>query len=96
MGKNKGMGRKVEAREPLLILQVQVLGLVVVKRAFVVKAKLLFGQLASNWKAGKYNLKDLLLLSHPSQKGFVKIPNSNKCWLGWRTLAYCWWECKLV
>lgn len=33
MGKNKGMGRKVEAREPLLILQVQVLGLVVVKRA---------------------------------------------------------------
>lgn len=59
MGKNKGMGRKVEAREPLLILQVRVLGLVVVKRAFVVKAKLLSGQWASNWKAGKYNLKAL-------------------------------------
>lgn len=70
MGKNKGMGRKVEAREPLLILQV--LGLVVVKRAFVVKAKLLSGQLASNWKAGKYNLKALLLLSHPSQRVLSK------------------------
>lgn len=70
MGKNKGMGRKVEAREPLLILQV--LGLVVVKRAFVVKAKLLSGQLASNWKAGKYNLKALLLQSHPSQRVLSK------------------------
>lgn len=70
MGKNKGMGRKVEVREPLLILQV--LGLVVVKRAFVVKAKLLSGQLASNWKAGKYNLKALLLLSHPSQRVLSK------------------------
>lgn len=73
-----------------------VLGLVVVKRAFLVKAKLLSGQSASNWKAGKYNLKALYFYLTPVRRVIVKIPHSNKCWLGWRTLAHCWWECKLV
>jgi hypothetical protein len=64
---------------------VQVLGLAVVKRALVVKAKLLPDQLTSKSKLG-HNLKALLYIYVVAiRKTTVKIPNFNKCWLGWET-----------
>lgn len=86
------MGRNVEPRKPILLSQAQVRGLVVVKRALVVKAKLLSGQLASKLKAGKR----FYIYLTPVRRAIVKIPNNSKCWWGWGTRTHCWWERKLV
>lgn len=59
------------AEKSTLESPVQVLGLVVVKRALVVKAKLLPDQLTSKSKLG-HNFKARLHLSHPSQKDYCQ------------------------